>query len=301
MAADPAVCRFAAWTIRSEFPLPELPASTAAVDWQVVRDPGAASRRGVSWYQHADAADGLPWVWFGRRAGQDVVRFPGLGWCVLDQQRIGCVWRRHLVPGDPQHLLINHVLPLAASRAGLLVLHASVVVRPGGGAVAFAGPVGAGKSTAALALASRGWRVLSDDRLVVDQEPMAYPIAPYLRVAAEAARQFDFAGDLPLGHHKVRLHAGAARLQACTDRVPLERIVFMQRTNDPTRASALAGREAAAAVLRSLLQLGIDQPAVQRRVFEQVGQLTATVPITRLQIARRWERLAEIEDVLRNA
>ena len=300
MGNDVSRRRFAAWTVASEFPLSELPVSAAAVDWQVVRDPAAANRNDVRWYHRANAADGLPWVWFGRRNDQDVIRFPGLGWCRFEcNDRIACIWRKHLGDQEPEHLLTNHVLPLAASRAGFLVLHASVVVRPGGGAVAFTGPVGAGKSTTALALVSKGWRMLSDDRLIVDDRHHAYPVAPYLRVAPDAAAHFDHDATLPTGHHKVRLRAGSG-LASHDDPIALERIVFLQNS-DKVQATRLSGREASMAVLTSLLQLGLDQPHSQRRVFERVGSLVAAVPVSSLQIAKRWESLSKIEAALEGA
>src|SRR5688572_18590762 len=128
--------RFAAWTVQSDFCLSELPISAEPVDWQILRDAAAANRSGITWYHRHDAVDGLPWVWFGRRGHEDVLRFPGLGWCTFEgNERIACIWRKHLRDQEFEHLLINHVLPLAASRAGCLVLHASVAVRPGGGAI----------------------------------------------------------------------------------------------------------------------------------------------------------------------
>ena len=301
MGSDALRRRFAAWTVASEFQLSELPASTATVDWRIVRDTAAANRNGVTWYHRADAADGLPWVWFGRRDDQDVVRFPGLGWCIFDgADRLACIWRKHLRDEEPEHLLTNHILPLAASRAGLLVMHASVVVRPGGGAVAFTGPVGAGKSTTALALVSKGWRMLSDDRLILDGHHRAYPVAPYLRVAKDAASHFGHDAVLPAGHHKVRLRAGSG-LTAHDEPISLERVVFLQNSTNGTAATRLSGRDASLAVLASLLQLGLDQPPLQRRVFERVGSLIAAVPITSLQIVKRWESLSEIEAALQRA
>lgn len=302
MAAD-RPRRFAAWTVQSDFALPELPPATEPADWHVTRDGDAALRRGVDWYQRASAVDGLPWVWFGRRGSVEVVRFPGLGWCAIDEPegRLGCAWRKHLPAEDCEHLLINHALPLAATLAGALVLHASVVVRPDGVAVAFAGPVGAGKSTMALALASRGWKLLSDDRLVLDRDCMAYPVAPCIRVAPGAAAHLGFSAALPDGHRKVRLRGNQRGLEFCGEPVRLERIVVIEHRDGPTSAAPIAGRDASIAVLVSLLQLGLNRPDVRRRVFERVGELISSVATTRLRIAKRWDRLSEIEDALRAA
>jgi hypothetical protein len=66
-----------------------------------------------------------------------------------------------------QRLLIAQVLPFAALLQGLEVLHSSAVVRDGRG-LAFLGPSGAGKTSIALELCSRGASFLADDVLALE-------------------------------------------------------------------------------------------------------------------------------------
>lgn len=290
--------RFAGWIVESRYPLPELPESTGTPDWRVTADAGVLRRRSAAWYQQFMAADGLPWVWYGRSGTDDVLRFPGLGVVVIRPvaRDIACYWRRHLEAGVVEHLLINHVLPLAASNEGRIVLHASVVARPGGGAVAFVGPVGAGKSTIAGYLASRGWPIVSDDRLIVNREHMALPVAPYLRLLPEAAARLGFDAPLPEGHHKVRvrvpLHEAAAK------GVPLERVVILKLGAGPVRFERLTGGMAVRELLGALLQLGLDSPGAQRRVFDEVATLVDAVPCDHLVLAHDWPQLADAERLL---
>ena len=90
-----------------------------------------------------------------------------------------------------ERFLVGQVLPFAALAAGLEVLHASAVVL-GGGAVAFTGPSGAGKTSLALELCRRGGTFLSDDVLAVESggdAPVAHPGSPAAGVHhLEAAR-----------------------------------------------------------------------------------------------------------------
>jgi hypothetical protein len=72
------------------------------------------------------------------------------------------VCRASPVLEDVQRMLIGQVLPLVAALRGLDILHASAVAIDGG-AVAFTGPPGAGKSTLAVNLALRGAMLLADD------------------------------------------------------------------------------------------------------------------------------------------
>jgi hypothetical protein len=287
--------RFAAWVVESEFPLAELPPAAGPPDWRIVGDATALRRDGVRWYMRTRAADGLPWLWLGRCGDEDVLRFYGLAWCRIRHvtREIAVVWERRLGPPEYEHLLVNHILPLVASAAGFLVLHASVVVRPSGGAVAIVGPVGAGKSTLAGFLASRGWPILSDDRLIVSADHVAQPVAPDIRVSPDAASQFGFAFTLPPGHRKVRVRPGTHR-----DGAPLERIVMLDRRDGPARLQPLSGSESVLDVLAALLQLGLDAPAVRGRVFAAVTDLVEAVPCARLQSPRDWPSLDIAEALL---
>lgn len=302
MPTDPAGYQFAGWTIASDFHLPELHASSAAADWRIVRGSVSLRQRHTSWYQRTNASDGMPWVWFGARGAIDVIRFPGLAWCEVDSRvgQVTCTWRRHLGHEEPEHLLVNHILPLAASTVGFLVLHASVVARPSGGAVAIIGPVGAGKSTLAAYLATRGWKIVSDDRLIVDGAGRAYATAPYVRISPAAAARFGMNAALPHGHHKVRIPLGRGSWSWEAQPRSLERIVFLQRDPATTRLEPLRGREASFELLTAMLQLGLNREDVKRRVFDGVAAIAGSVQCGRLRMAAKWESLGDAESVLQN-
>lgn len=296
----PARYQFAAWTIESDVPLPELPAGLSAPDWRITGSVVSLRQRRASWYEKTVAHDGLPWVWLGRRGAIDVIRFPGLAWCEVDAEaaRLSCAWRRHLGHEEPEHLLINHILPLAASTSGFLVLHASVVARPGGGAVAFVGPVGAGKSTLAAYLTTRGWGLLSDDRAIVNDRGDVYPTAPYVRISQDAADRFGVPAVLPGGHRKVRIAVNGGALRWESQRRALERVVFLQRDAAVTRLEPLRGRAAPLELLTAVLQMGLNRTDVRRRVFERVSAIAGSVPCGRLKMTAKWDSLAEAETIL---
>jgi hypothetical protein len=66
-------------------------------------------------------------------------------------------------------LMLQSVAPKVMSLRGHFVLHASAAVAVDGTTVAFSGRSGAGKTTAARALAKAGARLLSEDKLVLRQ------------------------------------------------------------------------------------------------------------------------------------
>ena len=138
-----------------------------------------------------------PWLSIGRFADGYRLRFPDMADFEVTTagDRITCRPVARLAASTLRHLLLDQVLPLALSRSGRLVLHASAVHIPRLGSVAFVGPTGCGKSTLAAALGLRGCQILTDDCLVVDQSEirkkkpgsMAVPGYPGLRLWRDSA------------------------------------------------------------------------------------------------------------------
>ena len=113
--------------------------------------------------------DGTEWLLFYRLNSGYMLRFPDLAdFEVSRDGRIATGWAAPGVSlGTVEHLYLNQVLPLALSRQGLLLLHASAVAFDGIGVV-FAGESGRGKSTLAASFATTGARFLTDDGLQLD-------------------------------------------------------------------------------------------------------------------------------------
>jgi hypothetical protein len=85
--------------------------------------------------------------------------------------------------------LLGSALGALLHQRGLLPLHANAI-EIDGGAVAFSGHSGAGKSTIAAWFHDQGYRILADDVCVIDftsdDVPLAYPGIPRLRLWREA-------------------------------------------------------------------------------------------------------------------
>jgi hypothetical protein len=104
--------------------------------------------------------------------------------------------RAAIAPGqtleDLTAYLYGPVLGFVLRSWGRLAMHASCV-RLGEGAVLLAGPPGAGKSTTAAALATRGLTVVSDDLTALalddgDDTPRAWPAFDHLRLWPDGER-----------------------------------------------------------------------------------------------------------------
>lgn len=98
-------------------------------------------------------------------------------------------------PDDEVRASADWMLYSTAARAMLTFrrdynLHASLVVSPSGAAVAVLGDSGAGKSTTTIELIRRGWRLGSDDIVVVrhgDHGPVAHPVDRPIHLSDAAA------------------------------------------------------------------------------------------------------------------
>jgi hypothetical protein len=130
--------------------------------------------------------NGTPWATFHRTASGYAIRFPGLAdfSVSVTGERVEC----RPVPGVSnatiEHIYLNQVVPLALSRSGRFVFHASAVDLGGHGA-AFMGASGRGKSTLAASFAACGCRFLADDGLILMERagrPWIAPNAPSVRL-----------------------------------------------------------------------------------------------------------------------
>ncbi len=244
------------------------------------------------------AADGSPWLEYHRTGGGYLLRYPGRadfhlaadGWDIQ-------AWP---VPGASEatllHLYRNQVRPLALSRQGRLVLHASAVDL-GGRGIAFGGPSGHGKSTLAAAFARQGAGFLCDDGLLLDVEDSAIrvePADPSLRLWEDSLEALAIPPETlapPLDYTpKGRLLAGAV-LPHCTEPRPLAALFLLGDDEADTRIQPVPPAEALRALLRLITVLDRDARDVLAAHFEALSRMVRQVEVLRLAYPRRYEAL----------
>lgn len=260
---------------------------------------------GAAFYQWV-APDGSLWTLFYRQGRDYLLRFPGLA--DFEVSADGCQVAAWAAPGGTsatvQHLYLNQVLPLALSRQGKLVLHASAV-ELADRAVAFIGESGRGKSTLAASFATGGVPFLTDDGLHLEwagDELTVHPSHPSIRlwadsqealvrVGAAAAPALDFTT-------KTRLLASPA-LPFCDQARPLGRVYFL---GDGLARSATIERAKPAVTLINLIRnsflLDITQQEMLAHHFEHISRI-ANLPIHyHLDYPRRYEDLALVREAI---
>lgn len=167
--------------IHSDVPLPELVAAAdirADVNIQIGKVDRSPSEIDMGNYRFHMTVEEVYFVWeqlgtFLVRDGKEIIVEP--------------------FPGAEDHLIHFPILGMAMAlllhQRGFLVLHASAVA-VSGGAVAFLGRRGQGKSTMAAMLYARGHNLIADDLLALDiggtRSPIVLPGFPQFRLWPEA-------------------------------------------------------------------------------------------------------------------
>jgi hypothetical protein len=298
-------------TVASEIALPGVRRSTSRGRASIAVSVGGSGSHldeQVDFFHHwrIKGARRRPWLSIGRRAGGYLLRFPDLA--DFDVSAAGddivCRPSPRLAGSTLQHLLLDQVLPLALSRSGHLVLHASAVHVPRLGCVALVGPTGSGKSTLAAALGLRGCPVLTDDCLVVETGSagsLAVPGYPGLRLWRDAARGLGLARDdgARVAHYtaKRRLGASAVRFRSEPSRLALVFVLGRRRQpGAPTRSRALGSRDRLMALAPYTHVMDVEDRRQLLHMFRSLSTLVTHVPVVRLNARDSRARVLEAAD-----
>ena len=274
--------------IQSALPLPELPEGDPPGDIQVrlerLPPPPAQDLTDGCYFRVVPGWAYLYWDYLGAivvGGGREIVvdPVPGAAAAVLRQAILG--------PG----------LALLLHQRGRLALHASGVALAGG-AAAFLGHSGGGKSTTAAVLYARGHGLVADDVLALDFDPSGRPLVlpgfPHLRLSPEAA---DFLGKGP-DFLATSVYPGEERGYRA-DRgfpqgpLPLRRIYVLAPGETPA-IEALPPQEALIELVRHSYRISLVHPISGSVNFRQCARLVNGVPLRRLRAPRSLDVLPQL-------
>jgi len=246
------------------------------------------------------------WTLFYRLDNGYLLRFPDLAdFEVSRDGRTAAAWP---VPGvsrgTVEHLHLNQVVPLALSRQGRLVLHASAVEINGIG-VAFIGESGRGKSTLATSFATSGARFLTDDGLQLDWldgQCWITPSHPSVRLWEDSQEA--------LIHHavnlgpaldftpKVRLLAGD-KLVFCDSVQPLRRVYFLGEGVAPSLTiETVRPAKALMELVKNSFLLDIKERELLAWHFDEMVRLAELPIYYRLDYPRSYEDLPHVREAI---
>jgi hypothetical protein len=250
--------------------------------------------------------DGTLWSLFFRRATGYLLRFPDFADFSISSD--GHEVTAYPVPGVSKqtvdHLYLNQVLPLALGRQGKLVFHASAVVI-GDGAVAFMGESGKGKSTLAASFATRGFRFLTDDGLMLEANGSGYqvmPSHPSIRLWQDSEAAL-IAPDTPTAPaleftSKSRFLAGES-IPFCDTPRPLRRVYFLGDGSAPAITfQRMKPAEALIELVKHSFLVDIEKRELLAAHFDQLSRLAGLPIYFRLDYPRRYEDLAAMRQAI---
>lgn len=250
--------------------------------------------------------DGLPWTEFHRTEAGYLLRFPGFAdyEVSVDGNDVVC----HPVPGvsdeATRHLYLNQVLPLALSRQGKLVFHASAVA-VAGNAIVFAAESGKGKSTLAASFATSGSPFLTDDGLVIEERAAEYWVAPshpsirlwddsqeaLVRLGAPTAEPVPFTS-------KTRFLAGD-EIPFCDEPRPLRRVYFLgDGTSARVSIEQVSKSDALIELVRHSFLLDIEARELIAAHFDRLSRLVAAGICFKLDYPRTYVSLPDVRQAV---
>jgi hypothetical protein len=262
--------------IRSELELPELAEAVTSVDVHIRFGnlepiPEAELKLGNGL---AADTDEVRYTWkeigtFLARKGEEIVIDPAPG---VEQQVL-------------RLFILGRLLATILHQRGRLVLHASAVSM-NGGAVAFLGGKGWGKSTLAGAMYESGHPIVTDDVLAVQtssKSPVVYPSFPQLKLWPTAAALLgDTVERLPQLHPDFEKRARLSRRGFSEAALAIRRLYVLDE-GESARIERLGHREAFIELVRHsyAVQILAGTDTVQRH-FAQCARLITSVPVCRL-------------------
>jgi hypothetical protein len=298
----------------SEIALPELTAAQTGtdvvlrcerLDWSVSSEPNPED-----------------WVWLSRSRAR--LFWPGAGQVeVRDGKEIVV----DIAPGAEERLLrlfvLGPVFSILLQQRGLLVLHASAV-SVGGGAVAFLGASGWGKSTTAASLHALGHSLVADDNVAIalhdkdnsgaertgNNRAVVLPAFPQIKLWPDSALALrDSVDDLPRLHPEMDKRAWRAANNFESSPLPLRRIYVLHGSFDDNAVAAssqsfepgitlLRPRDACIELVKHTyctpLVGGPGGNGMATSHFSQCADLAHKVPVCRLRSRHATEGLAAL-------
>jgi hypothetical protein len=179
-----------------------------------------------------------------------------------------------------------------------------------GGAVAFIGDSGYGKSTLAAAFCLRGHAILTDDLLVLKENSHGFygcPGRSRIRLLPETAKVLfeDRLKDMSPDPYSRKLAIPLDEPQTATETLPL-RAIYVVRPGRPSTAiesvtiRTLRQRRAFFCMVANICNPIAREPERLARLFHLATRLCARLPVKSLSYPRDFSRLPAVVDAIRS-
>ena len=241
--------------------------------------------------------------------GSTYVRWETVGEFLVaaDGRSIVCRSIEGCSPESFQVYMLGQALSFALVKQGFEPLHAAVVV-VGDQAVAFLGQSGFGKSSLAACFLQAGYRLLTDDLLLLQHEHdrvLAYPGPPRIKLFAKTAGRFldDTAHTVPMNGDTTKRVLRVEAHRRWTVPAELTAIYSLAAPRDACRSErvsseVLARREGFVELVKATFNRRVVSPERLARQFDVMTRIADLVPVRRLAYPRTIDRLQEVRDLV---
>lgn len=193
--------------------------------------------------------------------------------------------------------LLGPVMSLLLHQRGFLVLHGSAV-RIDGGAIAFLGFRGFGKSTTAINLYKHGYPLVADDILAIKLHekgiPYVYPGYIHVRLSDDSYNNIKDSTDVltPIRTMVGKLFCDASH-GFSPEPVPLKGIYILEKGEDVGIKSLYSQKDLLDLIIHSTAHR-IFKEKDQTNNFLQCANLINNIPIRRLELAHSFKDMSKI-------
>ena len=222
-------------------------------------------------------------------------------------QQIWTTWSEPLTLEDTATYLLGPVMGFVLLLRGLVCLHASAIVVDDV-AIALVGPAGAGKSTSAAAFAGRGFSVLAEDVVTLDDRGdrfLVRPAYPCIRLwPSSAASLYGSRSALPPltpNWDKCYLDLTQQSGQFEREPRPLAAVYLLGERSDDPQAPFVEPLDRAASLMSLIANTygtKLIDKHMRAREFELLSRVVAHVPLRRVTPHTDASRLSRLCDLL---
>jgi hypothetical protein len=225
-------------------------------------------------------------------------------------REIWTTWQEPLTLEDTATYLLGPVMGFVLLLRGLVCLHASAIVVDNA-AIALVGPAGAGKSTTAAALSARGFSVLAEDVVTLDDRDdrdgrfFVRPAYPCIRLwPASAASLYGSRSALPPltpNWDKCYLDLTRESGQFETTPRPLAAIYLLAERSDDPKAPFVQTLDQAAGLIELIANTygtKLLDKHMRARQFELLSRVLKKVPLRRVTPHTDASRIPALCDLL---
>jgi hypothetical protein len=206
-----------------------------------------------------------------------------------------------------QVYLLGQALSFALVKAGFEPLHATAIEHEGD-AIALLGDSGYGKSTLAASLIAVGWRLLTDDLLLLRPHSrglQAYAGPARIKLFPDSASRFLGCASpgVPMNAETTKQVIPLDAARHCPNPVPLRAIYALaspqeMRRQRSVRIDPMTAREAFFALVKNTFNRRIADPERLQRQISQTTCVLNAVPVRKLSYPRSLARLSDVREAI---